>query len=82
MVTGASNLHYAGFEPATFANYVILPWCRGTDSNGHCPCGRLVYSQVVYHSPTTAIGGAKGPRSPDILLDRQALFQLSYDPEG
>ena len=32
-----------------------------------------------YHS--IAIGGAKGPRSPDILLDRQALFQLSYDPE-
>ncbi len=28
-----------------------------------------------------AIGGAKGPRSPDILLDRQALFLLSYGPE-
>jgi hypothetical protein len=38
-----------------------------------CPCTTYLQNRVVH-------GGAEGDRTPDPLLAKQVLFQLSYSP--
>ena len=35
---------------------------------------------VPLHPEGTWIGGAKGSRTPDLLIANETLYQLSYDP--
>ena len=37
---------------------------------------------ITYQSPNPLMGGGKEIRTPDPLLARQVLYQLSYTPES
>src|SRR5947207_9556116 len=52
---------------------------------GHLMRSRLLYFAAVQPAPAVRISlltcGARGTRTPDPLLAKQVLFQLSYSPE-
>ena len=57
----------AGLEPAT-------PRLSSACSN------QLSYRPVIVTGRQWPVGGGKETRTPDILLAKQALYQLSYTP--
>ena len=57
----------AGLEPAT-------PRLSSACSN------QLSYRPVIVTGRQWPVGGGKETRTPDILLAKQALYQLSYSP--
>ena len=59
----------AGLEPAT-------PRLSSACSN------QLSYRPVIVTGRQWPVGGGKETRTPDILLAKQALYQLSYNPVG